>query len=231
MTERVVKSGSISWVLRNSWSSTLCVMLHWLSWNSSRGLLRWYAKSIYEAWIDSIRIDLYNDNDRALWVVDLNDHVKDIDSLIVKLTETDTYTKIYVIWHSLWWLIAHLLDWTHISAVIWRDPSLPKIWNIKNKVTSHCDLCITDGAVQKVISKKLVEDLIILWDDYMKNTAIPYLSICSEKVGYFAERSKYVNKSKNQQTTIIEWSSHSFSEFGIQEELYKMTTDWILSLD
>ncbi len=218
----------VTWFHWDWWSDVLCILLHWLAWIPHSSLLRWCSVELAKYEIDSLRINFYNSWSRSLDSRWFYSQVKEIEDVILDMEKS--YEKIFLLWHSVWWLLSFLVDKNHIDGIVWVDPSIVWISNFLQRVEKFDDRYIKKWSIPTILSSVYVDEITQQSDDYMKKISIPYLCFFSQECEYYYDhRKKTANMRQDQKITLIEWTSHSFQEYGKQEEVFKRSIEWLVS--
>lgn len=225
----------ISWTLRDTWSDTICLMVHGFWWNSKVRLQWNYAHHLWNKWISSLRINLYNKKNRNTSLVTIDNHVNDIQEVINDIYNNFSYSTIIFEWHSLAWSIVGLINnQSLLKWILFWDAYIPKLEPF-NKVLE--DVLINNESYVKVkwykpfiISHKYSSQIVNWWNEYMKNILVPYVAICSENVWFYNHRIVFDSHEKNQKTCMVSWSSHEFQERWTQEKLFELSDNFIESI-
>jgi hypothetical protein len=222
--------GEISGTLRDTWSDTICLMVHGFQSNSKSRLMRNYAVSLANRWVTSLRVDLYNSNNRNLMNTDLENHILDIEWVITDISTR--YKSVIYIGHSLWWAIWWLI--TNSNLVSWMllwDSAIPSIVKfetfLEEIMLQDIEYLRVARSRNWIISKSYWEQLSNFDENYFLNIACPYLAICCEQVWFYNHISQFNDSKKSRKTILIPWSSHNFQERWAEEKLFSLSNTFI----
>lgn len=220
----------ISWTLWDSWSDTICLMVHGFQSNSKSRLMRNYAVSLSKSWLSSLRIDLYNDLLRNTINVTLQDHLHDVDKIIVDLKRV--YKRIIYIGHSLWGAIGGLISKnTLIECMLLRDSAIPSIVEFESFLKVSCIDWVTVHQTIKsrrgIISVEYWNQLVTFNEEYFKNIDCPYLAICCDQVWFYNHTKQFDSFDKNQKTILIPWSWHNFQQRWAEEKVFELSDSFL----
>ncbi len=219
----------VTWFHWDWWSKTICLLIHGLASRPHMALNRWFCCELEKNNIDSLRLDLYDVWKRSLGKRWFTSQIKEIEAVIENLK--DSYEKIFLVWHSVWGLLSFLVDHTHITWILWWDASIPWVYKFQDHVDDMWEYWYKTGWLfEFLVSRTYVDEIVQVSDDYMKNISVPYLTLFSSQCDYYCEyRKKTAEMSSDQKIALIEWSSHSFQEYGKQEEVFKRSIEWLVS--
>ena len=216
----------ISGILWDIWSDTICLLVHGFQSNSKSRLMRNYAVSLTTSGLNTLRVDLYNKSLRNTMNVTFQDHLDDIDKVIVELKTR--YKKVIYVGHSLWWAIGGLVvNNSLIDGMLLRDSAIPSIVQFESflKVSSidwvKCYQTIRSR--RSIITIEYWNQLVTFNEEYFKNINCPYLAICCDQVWFYNHTKQFDSLDKKQKTILIPWSSHNFQQRWTEEKLFELS--------
>jgi alpha-beta hydrolase superfamily lysophospholipase len=191
----------------------------------------WYMRSKGFAYC---RINLYwYENDaRTLMTSSLQDHASDVD-IVVKVLKRKGFKKVYAVGHSFGGLTLLLSSTDAYSAIsLWDCSSLISYNPLQQlKPIKGSSLMFMNGFFELVMSKKYMNGI----KKFPNELDLAAKINCPVQVCYAAgKKAVLIESSKRYYDTItakkelvaIEGASHSFTEEGTSEELFKKVYKW-----
>lgn len=217
----------VSWVHRKWGNKTICIFIHWLASRPHMALHRWFCKELEKSGIDSLRLHMYDAWSRSLSKRWFLSQITEIEAVIQDMSLH--YDNIFLIWHSVWWLLTFLVDEEYVTWIIWLDPSILWVYDFKGRMDDIWNIGYKTGSLfEFIVSRKYVDEMLEQWDNYMAQVEVPYLSFFSSQCeSYYHHWKKTAHIKDDQEILLIEWSSHSFQEYGKQEKVIEESIQWI----
>ncbi len=216
-------------------SDKLMIFVHGLTGNQKEHIFFNSAKFFTKHGFDTFRFDLYTwkKNGRKLRDCTLDIHAKDTNKVIEHFR--NKYKKVFLVGHSYGGLTILKTDTSLISGMILWDASYSKgtsrgtDWINEKNYNKHLDAYILDWGVELIIGKAMFEEAKTLpHPRLIKRINVPVKIICAGKSRLVKAGKLYFKYAKNpKEFTIIKDASHTFSEEGTEDKLFKETLKFV----
>jgi len=222
---------TIEGILRGSVKKPLIVLVHGLCGNMNEAMHYNAARYFEKHGFSSFRFNLYSwgKENRKLHECTLQTHGSDINTVLRYLKSIGA-SQIFVVGHSYGFpsiLVSKNRDF--IAAVSWDGSFLPrdkfdnlnKVKQLKGRILDEgYFVIIGEGMVKearKVDSAKMLEKL---------GKPIKFITNTDKTGNFVGAKKMFKAASQPKAFKVIKGATHSFSEEGKQEELYKDTVSW-----
>lgn len=211
-------------------SKGLVIFVHGLSDNKDFRLIYNGAHFFKKKGFDTYRFNLYSDDPKAriLENCSISTFIEDINSVFSYFR--DKYKKIYLVCHSLGFVVLDC-DLSIISKIVFWDPSLALK---ENRIESlryepKIDHYFINWGISFIISKQLKTEWENINDERLvKKLRVPLCLLMAEKsdlkIGW-KENLKYLKAGYVYKE--IQGASHTFWEEGSEDKIFKESLKWI----
>lgn len=209
-------------------SETLVIMVHGLSGSSQEHMFVNWAKFFNQHEYDVCRVDLYAEKEwaRTMSETNISEHSDDL-ILVIKHFE-HTYKKIFLIGHSLWWLVIMRKKLPDVQGAVLWDPSLyPSSKGVDSFIPDK-NMYLLDRWEDLYISPRMMQERTQDKTEMIAHYYIP-TKVISAGRGTLKDQREPIKKDLQFpcEFVVIEWASHCFDEEGTEENLFKETLNRI----
>ncbi len=200
-------------------SKWIIIFVHWLTSSQNEEIFVRSEKYFNKNYYSTIRFNLYWDlpKERKLNEVSLQDNIDDVNQ-VINYCHKLWYEKIFLVWHSYWWIANLYVNHEFVSWILMRDSSIG--WN---QLLS--DVYLDDNWKHYIdwwdwykhyISEKLYQDFQMSEQIFLKQISeikIPIKIIWAEKWLWGTAKKYYEYAKKPKELIIISWADHRFLEW------------------
>lgn len=206
-------------------SKWLIIFVHWLTSSKDEKIYLQAEKFFSENNYSTIRFNLYWDLpwEKKFSHMSLKDHIYDVNE-VINFYKSEWFKKIFLVWHSYWWIVNLYVNHENISWILMRDPSIWWQWLLEDVHEDESGKHYIDwwDWYRHYISEKLFQDFQIPSEEFLeklKEIKIPIKIVAAENWLSRAAERYYEVANEPKEISIIKWANHTFQDWWIDKLL------------
>ena len=158
------------------------------------------------------------------------DNIQDVNE-VVNYYKSEWFKKIFLVWHSYWWIVNLYVNHENISWILMWDSSIWWPWLLEDVHEDESGEYYIDwwNWYRFYISEKLYRDFQIPSEEFLeklKEIKLPIKIFAAENWLSKAAERYFEVANEPKQLSIIKWAYHTFEDWWM-EELLSQSIEWI----
>ena len=210
----------------------IVILVHWLTSNKDEDMFIQAEKFFSENNYSTIRFNLYWHLpwERRLKDVGLSDNIQDVNE-VVNFYKSEWFKKIFLVWHSYWWIVNLYVNHENISWILMWDSSIWWPWLLEDVHEDESGKYYIDwwNWYRFYISEKLYKDFQIPSEEFLeklKEIKLPIKIFAAENWLSKAAERYFEVANEPKELSIIKWAYHTFQDWWM-EDLLSQSLKWI----